>query len=157
MISIRETAIRRLVEIASDDPVRQAAARPVLIQALGDPNQAVRALAFKRLPSLGIDNDARAFAAIESGHVEATGLARAGQRLVLRAFYDRPVRGGHRMTGVAEADGETVGRVEVAMSAHRAESEIGGLEADDQALDDYEIVDDDGALAIAGDERALAC
>ena len=79
VISIRSAAIRRLIEITGDDPLRQAAARPVLIQALGDPNQAVRDLAFKQLPSLGIGNDARAFAAIESGHVD---LAVQGMQLL---------------------------------------------------------------------------
>ncbi len=59
---------------------------------------------------------------IESGAVEATGLARAGQRLVLRAGYDRPVGHGHQMTGVAEADGEVVGRVTVTMTTHAADS-----------------------------------
>ncbi|MGB7344430.1 MAG: HEAT repeat domain-containing protein [Pirellulaceae bacterium] len=79
VIAIRETAMRRLIEITGDDPVLQASARPVLMQALGDPNQTVRMLAFKQLPSLGIDNEARAFAAIESGHVD---LAVQGMQLL---------------------------------------------------------------------------
>ena len=79
VIAIRETAIRRLLENAGDDAAKQASARPVLVQALGDPNQAVRDLAFASLPSLGIDDDARAFAAIESGQVD---LAVKGMQLL---------------------------------------------------------------------------
>ncbi len=55
---------------------------------------------------------------IESGHVEATGLAQAGQDLTLRAAYDGADGAHHRMKGVAEADGVTVGRVSVTMSVH---------------------------------------
>ena len=68
--AIRETAIRRLVQIVADDATRQASARPVLLQALGDPSQAVRNLAFEQLPSLGVEDETRAFAAIESGYVD---------------------------------------------------------------------------------------
>ncbi|MEM7326930.1 MAG: hypothetical protein AAF531_27855 [Actinomycetota bacterium] len=53
---------------------------------------------------------------IEAGHVLATRLAAAGQRLALRTRYQEPVAGGHRITGVAEADGETIGEVDVIMS-----------------------------------------
>ncbi len=55
---------------------------------------------------------------IEEGHVVANRLARAGQHLVLEARYVKPVRGGHQLTGLALADGETVGEVVVTMSAH---------------------------------------
>lgn len=55
---------------------------------------------------------------IEAGHVDATGLAQAGQRLILRAAYDGSDDDRHRMSGVAEADGEVVGRVSVTMSVH---------------------------------------
>ncbi len=55
---------------------------------------------------------------IEAGHVDATGLAQAGQRLILRAAYDGSDGDHHRMSGVAEADGEVVGRVSVTMSVH---------------------------------------
>ncbi len=58
---------------------------------------------------------------IEEGHVTASGLARAGQDLVLDARYERPVRGGHQLRGLAMADGETVGEVLVTMSAHSPE------------------------------------
>jgi hypothetical protein len=55
---------------------------------------------------------------IEEGHVTATGLARAGQRLVLEARYAKPVRGGHELEGRALADGEVVGQVTVVLSPH---------------------------------------
>jgi hypothetical protein len=55
---------------------------------------------------------------IEEGRVVASKLARAGQRLVLEARYAKPVRGGHQLTGVALADGDTVGEVVVTLSAH---------------------------------------
>ncbi|MGI9595923.1 MAG: hypothetical protein ACR2QK_07170, partial [Acidimicrobiales bacterium] len=50
---------------------------------------------------------------IEEGHVTASKLARAGQQLVLEARYRKPVRGGHQLRGVALADGEVVGELEV--------------------------------------------
>ncbi len=55
---------------------------------------------------------------IEEGHVAATGLARAGQHLVLEAQYVKPIRGGHQMQGRALADGEVVGEVDVVLSVH---------------------------------------
>ncbi len=55
---------------------------------------------------------------IEEGHVTATGLARAGQHLVLEAEHVKPVRGGHQMQGRALADGEVVGEVDVVLSVH---------------------------------------
>ncbi len=71
---------------------------------------------------------------IEEGHVEATGLARAGQHLVLDASYVKPVRGGHQLRGQALADGEVVGEVEVVMSAHGPSVDSSG--ADDDAYRD---------------------
>jgi hypothetical protein len=81
---------------------------------------------------------------IEEGRVEATGLARAGQRLVLEVNHGEPVPGGHRMEGRALADGEVVGEVDVVLSVHGpavATSEIvatgtgAGNEADDAYRD----------------------
>lgn len=57
---------------------------------------------------------------IEEGHVTASGLARAGQRLELEASYRRRVPAGHLMAGAALADGEVVGRVEVTLSSEHA-------------------------------------
>jgi 3-hydroxymyristoyl/3-hydroxydecanoyl-(acyl carrier protein) dehydratase len=61
---------------------------------------------------------------IEEGHVVASRLARAGQRLELQASYDRPVSGGHLLHGTAIADGEVVGEVDVTMSATEASSRV---------------------------------
>ena len=72
LIALRQAAIRRLIAMAvssekTDDTVISAA-RPVLIQALGDNNQAVRMLAFEQLAQVGVEDEARAAAAIECGH-----------------------------------------------------------------------------------------
>jgi hypothetical protein len=61
---------------------------------------------------------------IEEGHVQARGLARAGQRLELRASYTKPVAGGHLLKGTALADGEAVGEVAVTMSATEAPDRV---------------------------------
>ncbi|MEL6982976.1 MAG: hypothetical protein AAFO29_11185 [Actinomycetota bacterium] len=78
---------------------------------------------------------------IEEGRVEATGLARAGQRLVLEVRHGEPVPGGHRMEGEALADGEVVGEVDVVLSVHGpavATSEVGSAaDADRGANDAY--------------------
>jgi hypothetical protein len=67
--------------------------------------------------ALGARLDADVEYQIEEGHVTASRLARAGQRLVLEANYRRPVPGGHLLHGTARADGEVVGEVEVTLSA----------------------------------------
>lgn len=54
---------------------------------------------------------------IEEGRVLASKLAAAGQRLTLEARYRDAVDIGHRLDGVARADGDEIGRVEVTMSA----------------------------------------
>jgi 3-hydroxymyristoyl/3-hydroxydecanoyl-(acyl carrier protein) dehydratase len=61
-----------------------------------------------------------AYYRIEEGHVVATKLGRAGQHLTLEASYLEPVRGGHKLKGVALADGDTIGEVTVTMSCHNA-------------------------------------
>lgn len=89
---------------------------------------------------------------IEEGEVTATGLARAGQRLVLEARYCGPVRGGHRLEGRALADGETVGRVDVVLSPHGPEVDGADVDGADEPfrdaiidLDDAEGRDREGA------------
>ena len=81
VIGIRQTALRRLASLAETDPAIEAVVRPVMIQSLGDPNQAVRTLAFEKLETLKVDADTRAFLAIESGHAD---LAVAGMQLLTR-------------------------------------------------------------------------
>ena len=61
---------------------------------------------------------------IEEGHVVASRLARAGQRLALAASYERPVSGGHLLRGTATADGEVVGEVSVTMSVTEASDRV---------------------------------
>ncbi len=72
-----------------------------------------------------LDLDRRRYR-IEEGQVEATGLARAGQTLVLEARYVEPVPGGHRLQGVALADGEPCGEVDVVLSVHGPAVESNG-------------------------------
>src|SRR5205814_886883 len=47
VVRVRQTALNRLLALAGSDPHFAAAARPVFVQALGDPNQAVRLQAFE--------------------------------------------------------------------------------------------------------------
>ncbi len=82
VIAVRQQAIRRLVQLAENDPAMLSAARPVLVQSLGDPIQDVRQLAFDSLPALGLDDAARAEAGLESG---SNDLAIAGLKLLAEA------------------------------------------------------------------------
>ena len=55
---------------------------------------------------------------VEAGSVEATGLAQAGQHLVLHGTHEEALDDGlHRLVGTATADGETVGTVSVQLRA----------------------------------------
>jgi ParB family chromosome partitioning protein len=68
VVRIRQTALARLQEMAKAG--HQAAARPVLVQALSDPNQAVRLQAFDQLAALGMDADTLGAAALGAGHTD---------------------------------------------------------------------------------------
>jgi ParB family chromosome partitioning protein len=68
VVRVRQTALARIQEMATAG--RQVAARPVLVQALGDPNQAVRLQAFDQLVALGMDADTLAAAALGAGHTD---------------------------------------------------------------------------------------
>ncbi len=68
VVRIRQTALARLQEMALAG--HQASARPVLVQALGDPNQAVRMQAFDQLTALGMDADTLGAAALGAGHTD---------------------------------------------------------------------------------------
>ncbi len=86
---------------------------------------------------------------IEEGHVEATGLARAGQRLVLDASYVSPVPGGHRLRGEALADGAVVGEVDVVLSVHGPRVEASDIAAGAEGVgDEVDVTDRSG-----GDDR----
>src|SRR5262249_42619461 len=66
---VRQTALSRVQELALSGGHRDAA-RPVLVQALGDPNQAVRLQAFDQLAALGTDADTLGAAALGAGHTD---------------------------------------------------------------------------------------
>src|SRR5437763_615729 len=58
VVRVRQTALARILALATGDAQFAGAARPVLIQALGDPNQPVRVQAFEQLQALGMAADA---------------------------------------------------------------------------------------------------
>ncbi len=70
VIRVRQTALGRLLALARSDPPRRGAARPVFVQALGDPNQAVRLQAFEHLQALGVAPAALAAEALATGHTD---------------------------------------------------------------------------------------
>jgi ParB family chromosome partitioning protein len=67
---VRQTALNRLLAMAGSDPHLAAAARPVFVQALGDPNQAVRIQAFEQARAVGLGDSELAAEALASGHVD---------------------------------------------------------------------------------------
>jgi ParB family chromosome partitioning protein len=70
VIRVRQTALSRVLALASRDVHYAKAAQPVLVQALGDPNQAVRLQAFEHLQNLGMDSAALGAEALETGHTD---------------------------------------------------------------------------------------
>lgn len=108
--------------------------------------QLCRAAGLTMIRHLGLDGQRYR---IEEGRVEATGLARAGQRLVLRASYVEPVPGGHRLAGQAVADDVVVGEVDVVLSPHGPAVERGDV--DDVYRD--ALVDLDAAADLAPERR----
>ncbi len=70
IIRVRQTALNRILSLAQGEPQFAEAARPVLVQSLGDPYQAVRLLAFEHLQTLGIDHSALAAEALASGQTD---------------------------------------------------------------------------------------
>jgi ParB family chromosome partitioning protein len=69
VVRVRQTALARLQEMATAGG-RRAAAVPVMVQALGDPNAAVRLQAFDQLAALGLDADTLGAAALGAGHTD---------------------------------------------------------------------------------------
>lgn len=67
---VRQTALSRLFAIATADAGYVAAARPVLVQAMGDPNQPVRTQAFEHLQALGVDRATLGGEALEAGFTD---------------------------------------------------------------------------------------
>jgi ParB family chromosome partitioning protein len=70
VIRVRQTALSRILELAKEDATYNASARPVLVQALGDPNKDVRMQAFDQLAALGVDSDTLGAAALGAGHTD---------------------------------------------------------------------------------------
>jgi ParB family chromosome partitioning protein len=70
VIRVRQTALSRIHQLAAGSGHYAEAARPVLVQALGDPNQAVRLQAFDHLVALKVDTDTLAAAALGAGHTD---------------------------------------------------------------------------------------
>lgn len=70
VVRVRQTALSRIFTLASADAEYARAARPVFVQALGDPNQAVRMQAFEHLQALGVDSAALGAEALEAGHTD---------------------------------------------------------------------------------------
>jgi ParB family chromosome partitioning protein len=70
VVRVRQTAISRILALAAADAEYARAARPVLVQALGDPNQPVRVQAFEGLQTLGMDATALGAEALEAGHTD---------------------------------------------------------------------------------------
>ena len=70
IVRVRQTALTRIFTVASAEAAYNRAARPVLIQALGDPNQPVRLQAFDHLLALGTDPARLGDEALETGHTD---------------------------------------------------------------------------------------
>ncbi len=67
---IRQSALAHLLKLAGVDPRHARSALPVFVQALGDPNQAVRSQAFEQAQTLGMSASSLAAEALASGHVD---------------------------------------------------------------------------------------
>ncbi|WP_165247641.1 HEAT repeat domain-containing protein [Paludisphaera soli] len=94
VLRVRQAALGRLAALAKADPAAAEPVRPVLVQALGDPNAAIRLAAFEALPHLGVEPAALAAEALGTGHLDlgvkaleilASGGATAEGRRVLDA------------------------------------------------------------------------
>lgn len=70
VIRVRQTAMSRILALAKEDKGYAEPARPVLVQALGDPNQPVRFQAFEQLQALGMDATDLGAEALASGHTD---------------------------------------------------------------------------------------
>ncbi len=67
---VRQSALAHLLKLAGVDPRHARGALPVFVQALGDPNQAVRSQAFEQAEALGMPPSSLATEALASGHVD---------------------------------------------------------------------------------------
>ncbi len=99
VLRVRQTALNRLLSLAKADPAAADAARQVLVQALGDPNAAIRIPAFEALPSLDLDAATLAAEALGTGHLDlgvkaletlaAGGTTNEGRRVLDQAMLTR--------------------------------------------------------------------
>jgi ParB family chromosome partitioning protein len=88
---VRQSALAHLLKLAGVELRHARSALPVFVQALGDPNQAVRSQAFEQAQTLGMPPSSLAAEALASGHI------------------DLGVRGLELLTGGAsEAEGQAV-------------------------------------------------
>ncbi len=67
---VRQTALARVLAVATADAAYRPASFPVLMQALADPNQPVRFQAFEQLLALGFDRTRLGAEALEAGHTD---------------------------------------------------------------------------------------
>jgi ParB family chromosome partitioning protein len=67
---VRQSALAHLLKLAGVDPRHARSALPVFVQALGDPNQAVRSQAFEQAQALGMPPSSLAAEALASGSVD---------------------------------------------------------------------------------------
>jgi len=67
---VRQTALARVLAVATADAAYRPAAFPVLLQALADPNQPVRFQAFDQLLALGFDRTRLGAEVLEVGHTD---------------------------------------------------------------------------------------
>ncbi len=70
VVRVRQTALDRLLALAGSDAHLGAAARPVFVQAMGDPNQVVRFQAFEHAGKVGLGTTELAAEALATGHVD---------------------------------------------------------------------------------------
>jgi ParB family chromosome partitioning protein len=70
VVRVRQTALSRILALATADASFQKSALPVFVQALGDPNQAVRLQAFEHLQAIGMDPATLGAEALEAGHTD---------------------------------------------------------------------------------------
>ncbi len=70
LVRIRQTALRRVLQMAQAHEQFVIPARPVLVQAMGDPNKEVRMQAFESLQTLGVPSTELGAEALEAGHTD---------------------------------------------------------------------------------------
>lgn len=70
VVRVRQTALGRLLALAGADARHAAAVRPVFVQAMGDPNQAVRVQAFEQARAVGMADAALAAEALSGAHTD---------------------------------------------------------------------------------------